>query len=423
MLLAWTTPGWALAGGVLAAIQFGPLNQWMNTYWGGALTAAAGCLVFGALPRLLAGHRLRDAILLGLGIAINILTRPYESIFLVLAVILFFVPLLGRPRKLRWLIKPAIVVCLILSSAISISLLQNRAVTGSRTTMPYSLSQYQYGVPAALTFQPNPVPHRPLTREQDLDYQMQAGFRGAGPETITKYLMRLEYRVRYYRFFFLAPLYVGLVAFLWKLREPRYIRVAGSVVLFALGINFFPAFQFHYLAAVTCLFVLMAVAGLERLAGASGAAARVVVALCVAHFVFWYGLHLFEGPNPSPALRQYETWNNINHGNPERRIAVANQLKQAPGKQLVFVRYWPQHIFQDEWVYNSADIDGAQIVWARDLGPAEDLQLVHYYPDRTVWLLEPDARPPNLSTYKPEILPPPPPETKKPPLIIMEDVK
>ena len=52
---------------------------------------------------------------------------------------------------------------------------------------------------------------------------------------------------------------------------------------------------------------------------------------------------------------------------------MANQLKQAPGKQLVFVRYWPQHIFQDEWVYNSADIDGAQIVWARDLGPAEDL--------------------------------------------------
>ena len=52
MLRGWTTPGWALAGGLLAVIEFGPLNEWMNIYWGGAVAAAAGCLVFGALPRL-----------------------------------------------------------------------------------------------------------------------------------------------------------------------------------------------------------------------------------------------------------------------------------------------------------------------------------------------------------------------------------
>ena len=65
------------------------------------------------------------------------------------------------------------------------------------------------------------------------------------------------------------------------------------------------------------------------------------------------------------------------------------------GKLLVVVRYWPQHIFQDEWVYNRADIDGARVVWARDLGAAENEKLRRYYPDRSVWLLEPDARPPN----------------------------
>jgi hypothetical protein len=51
MLLAWTTPGWALTGGLLTVIQFGPLRYWMNTYWGGAVSAVAGCLVFGSLPR------------------------------------------------------------------------------------------------------------------------------------------------------------------------------------------------------------------------------------------------------------------------------------------------------------------------------------------------------------------------------------
>jgi hypothetical protein len=49
MLRGWTTPEWALAGGVLTVIEFGPLSQWMNGYWGGSVAAVAGCLVFGAM--------------------------------------------------------------------------------------------------------------------------------------------------------------------------------------------------------------------------------------------------------------------------------------------------------------------------------------------------------------------------------------
>src|ERR1700683_1833156 len=61
MLRAWTTPLWALIGGVLAVIEFGPLSEWTNTYWGGSVAACAGCLVFGALPRLRSGAGLRPA--------------------------------------------------------------------------------------------------------------------------------------------------------------------------------------------------------------------------------------------------------------------------------------------------------------------------------------------------------------------------
>ena len=39
-------------GGTLAVMQFGPLNQWINNFWGGAVSASAGCLFFGSLPRL-----------------------------------------------------------------------------------------------------------------------------------------------------------------------------------------------------------------------------------------------------------------------------------------------------------------------------------------------------------------------------------
>jgi hypothetical protein len=413
MLRGWTTPGWALAGGALAVMEFGPLNQWTNSYWGGSFAAAAGCLVFGSLPRLRQTGRWCYAGLLGLGIGLHVLIRPYESIFLVLCVLLYFLPL-------RTMARAAPVACMAVLPAIGIMLLQNRAVTGRWATMPYVLSQYQYGVPAALTFQANPVPHRELTREQELDYKMQNGFRGSGPETLVSFLQRLQYRVRYYRFFFLPPLYVAAAAFLFSLRQYRFVWVALSAKIFALGINFFPAFQFHYLAAITCLFVLIAVVGLQQLARLSLAASHLLIFLCGAHFLFWYGAHLFD----APAVRAYETWNSINHRGPERRIAIANQLGAQSGKQLVFVRYSPQHIFQDEWVYNRADMDSAKVVWARDLGPEEDLKLCAYYPDRKIWLLEPDARPPRLEPYKPEVPPPAPPKVeKKPPLIIMEDVK
>jgi hypothetical protein len=400
MLRGWTTPGWALVGGLLAATEFGPLSQWMNTYWGGAVTAVSGCLVFGALPRLGDHPRQRDALVLGLGLALHLITRPYESIFLFLSVVIWFLPALRMRSKIRPLIRLLPDVALVLLPAMALVAAQNKAVTGSWTTMPEMLSQYQYGVPSAFTFQPNPVPHYPLTPQQAMDYKMQLGFHGPHTDTLSSFLLRLEYRVRYYRFFFPAPLYLALVAFLACLRRWRYAWVALTLALFALGVNFFPTFQLHYAAAAACLFVLVQVAGLERIHRFLPEAAQLIVFLALAQFVFWYSLHAgFDSADFSRAARQYETWDFIDHRAPTRRSTVEEALREFPGKLLVLVRYSPRHIFQDEWVYNRADIDGSRVVWARDLGADEDRELRAYYPDRAVWLLEPDARPPLLTPY------------------------
>jgi hypothetical protein len=406
MLRAWVTPGWALLGGMLAVIEFGPLNQWMNNYWGGAVSSTAGCLVFGALPRIksarITSGRTRDALLLGLGLAIHLLARPFESIFLFLAVVLYLGP---GPKQY---LKPALVVL----PAIVLILIQNHQVTGSWTTLPYSLSQEQYGVPAVLTFQHTPIVHRELTPQQQLDYKMQSGFRGPQPETPEKFVTRLEYRVRYYRFYFLPPLYLALLAFLTMLRSYRYIWIALTLAIFAWGTNFFPAFQFHYVAACVCLFILVSILGLQQISRLKGGpeAARILVLLCIAHFAFWYAVHIFDGVFDNRDLRAYETWTSINHRGPERRIAVNEELAQIPGQLLVFVNYYPNHIFQEEWVFNEAAIDESRVVWARDLGPAENEKLRRYYPNRTALLLEPDQRPPRLSPYQPE---PPKEEPKK----------
>ena len=52
------------------------------------------------------------------------------------------------------------------------------------------------------------------------------------------------------------------------------------------------------------------------------------------------------------------------------------------------VRYRPSHDIHREWVRNAADIDGAPVVWAHDLGEARNAKLLEYFRDREAWLLE-----------------------------------
>ncbi|HTB20499.1 MAG TPA: hypothetical protein VK708_20390 [Bryobacteraceae bacterium] len=392
MLRAWTTPGWALIGGLLAVIEFGPLSQWMNSYWGGAVAGCAGCLAFGALPRLSSERRKRYGALLGLGIGIHWLCRPYETIFLVLSVVMYLLP--GR----RLLAKPTAVAMLVMFPALAISLLQNQQTTGNWTTLPYQLSRYQYGVPTTFTVQPVPTPHQTLTHEQQLDYAAQSEVHGPGTDTFAGYWRRWFSRIRFYHFFLLVPLYLALPPFLLRLRDYRFVWIVLTIFAFSLGTNFYPYFYTHYIAALTCLFVLIAVAGLERLSSWRPDAAQILLFLCAAHFLFWYGLHASRDEQLYAAMTPFETWDTINHGDPQGRIAIAGRLAAAPGRHLVFVRYWPQHQFQ-EWVHNAADIDSARVVWARDLGPDENKKLLLYYPNRTAWLLEPDAHPPVLRPY------------------------
>ena len=77
------------------------------------------------------------------------------------------------------------------------------------------------------------------------------------------------------------------------------------------------------------------------------------------------------------------------------------QLRAEPGRHLAIVRYQPDHEILEEWVYNQADIDGSKVVWARDMGPEKNQELIDYYKDRRVWLVEPDEKPVRVVPYAP----------------------
>jgi len=81
-----------------------------------------------------------------------------------------------------------------------------------------------------------------------------------------------------------------------------------------------------------------------------------------------------------------------------RRKSLEESLP-AERRHVILVRYDEPYQLHVHWVYNHANIDGSRVVWAHDLGPLENKQLLAYYPDRQFWLLRPNRDPTWLEPY------------------------
>jgi hypothetical protein len=209
--------------------------------------------------------------------------------------------------------------------------------------------------------------------------------------------------------FFLGPaltlplLMVVFVAgrrFSWQRisRRMRFLLVAVTVFLAALALETF--FAPHYASPLTGLMLAMVLLAMRRLQTWRCCAkrvglflVRVVPVICLISFSLRVAPLSFS-VSASPSY--WEAW--YKPGPPSfGRAAMLRGLERLPGRQLVIVRYAPGRDPLNEWVYNDADIDAAKVVWAHDMGSAQNQELIRYFPDRQVFLLEPDEKPPKLS--------------------------
>ena len=83
----------------------------------------------------------------------------------------------------------------------------------------------------------------------------------------------------------------------------------------------------------------------------------------------------------------------------DARALLLEWLSRRPRKQLVIVHYSSHHSPDQEWVYNGADIYHSKVVWAREMDAKPDAQLIQYFKDREVWLLNADVYPQRVVPY------------------------
>ncbi len=374
MLLVWLPPGWAFGATMAATIKVGVLGYWMNSYWGGSIAAAAGALVIGAAARLTRDPQPRLAAAAAFGAVVLANSRPFEGALLCLIAGAICLPRIRRDAIPR-LAGPAAAVML---AGVAAMALYNYRGSGHATRMPYVEHQRQYGAaPVLLTQADFPAPvyrHAALKRFWDWDRGYYVTARENPGFTLLSLILEAM------PFFVSIPM---IPAFLWGVRKQPRLGAALALFLGALCLERW--LQAHYPASAMGVIVLLVAVGFREMDR------RLALALLV-------GAVAFKAWTWKP---RYFTGYEVAFVDDRRR--VLGELERSEGKDLVLVRYSADHSIFDEWVYNSADIDASRVVWAREMSPEKDREIVAYFKDRKVWVLDADAKPARLTSYTPAV--------------------
>jgi hypothetical protein len=400
MLQGWMPPVYALLTSIFMLGQVTVVSAWMNGYWGGAVPAFGGCLLLGALPRLARRPTRTIALIAALSVLILGNSRPYEGLVLSVGILLALVWWRSRRAQgfaelcSRRVLRPFLVV---LGLGALWMGYYNFRVTGSPFLMPYTLYTRTYAVAPNLLVLPErrpPAYHHEILRkfwtETDPIYYREGKL---NPLRIQSFLHNVL------PFFASAPLLILAAAGLLNRGVKTKIVLAISVWLFSwfmLETYFLP----HYLAEGSGLIPILGGYGLRIVRFRSGRFGPAIVFVIVMVIMLQkVTAHVFESAFSRPTHGRVSLEVPLS-GRLASRSAVAALALSHGGRQLILVRYTPQHATHYDYVFNGANIDSSAVIWARDMGDLLNRELTDHYPDRKVWLWQPDISPGTLSPVR-----------------------
>jgi len=388
-LQGWLPPGWALLGAFIG-LDLCLFSYWMNSYWGGAVTAIGGALVVGAWARITRGKRWQYAWLLGIGAVIVILARPFEGLLLVIPT-LIALAMANRTARV-WL-----PILLIGTAGASWFAYDNYRVTGHPLRLPYQLYYEQYETAPPFSFIPISTvprtlrPFGPRSRMRET-YERARSWRVFLDRPMDWLTM---FRYHYGNLIWVLPL-AAAMPLLARSKRTRFPVVLAMVMGTAslIEVWWYP----HYAAPFLAALLILAAQSLRYLSQwkyHGQEAGRFLVNAMPAAVL------LVMVTSQAEAIARHETIDQIQSKNvqiAQKESIERKLLRNQSGQHVIFVSYAGLPSPHDEWIYNPANIDAAPVIWALDLGQAENEKLRRYYAGRSFWGFKP-ADSLNLSPY------------------------
>jgi hypothetical protein len=377
-LQGWLPPGWALLGAFIG-LDLCLFSYWMNSYWGGAVTAIGGALVIGAWVRIKRAKRWRYAWVFGVGAVIVVLARPFEGLLLLVPALIT----LGMANHTARVWLPIVLTGVAGASWFAYD---NYRVTGHPLRLPYRQYYEQYEIVPPFSLMPISTTPPRTFRHFDLESRARETYNRARSWRLfvdrpMDWLVLLRHY--YGNFIWLLPLVV-FTPFLWRSRRTRFATILVAVIGAASVIEvwWYP----HYGAPFAAALLILAAQSMRylRLWKYKGRETGrfLVTAMPVA-------VLLVMVASEAQGIATHRPTNRAQASNAQKGSVEQKLLETRPGQHVIFVRYSGMQSPHEEWVYNPADIDAAPVIWAQDMGKLENERLLHYYAGRSFWLFKP----------------------------------